>query len=254
VLAGLIAVLALRRREQQPLSLALAGSGVIGGVVGAASLTHSDGPIYLYFALWLAYVPLVIMLAVGVAVVGRAPTPSPEKTPAIGGAARHMTWPRLRSVVSLGVVAAVAVSALAVGSEITRGPINTTTGSGPWPPNDAGTAQGKERTIQVTLLLTRAAEGVIRPGDGWVNVTIGSTSLWPYVAGMVLGLDERGVQSTVSPANWTVYFGHERAPDRPVNVIFTLYPSSLNSARAPSGATVLLAIDGTVLSYQRVGD
>jgi hypothetical protein len=71
---------------------------------------------------------------------------------------------------------------------------------------------------------------------------------------MVLGLDERGVQSTVGPADWTVYFGHERAPGRPVSVIFRLYPSSLPSARAPSTSRVLLAIDGAVLSYQRVGD
>ena len=76
---------------------------------------------------------------------------------------------------------------------------------------------------------------------------LATPSLWPYVAGMVLELDERGVQSTVGPASWELYFGHERAPGRPVNLQFELAAAT---DRSPTG-TVLAQVDGAVLTYQR---
>jgi len=63
----------------------------------------------------------------------------------------------------------------------------------------------------------------------------------------VLQLDERGTQSTVSPASWDLYFGDERAPGRPVSVQFDL---SSSTGPAPAG-TVVAKVDGAVLSYQR---
>ena len=98
--------------------------------------------------------------------------------------------------------------------------------------------------------MSRAAESALRPGDRWVGFHIGSDSLWPYVAGMVLELDERGVQSTVDPASWALYFGRERAPGRSVNVAFAVYPAGTPT---PAGSAVLATIDGTVLTYHRLG-
>jgi hypothetical protein len=68
---------------------------------------------------------------------------------------------------------------------------------------------------------------------------------------MVLELDERGVQSTVRPAQWALYFGKERTPGRPVSVDFALDPASGLPAR--SGWTVIAELDGAVLAYQRHG-
>ena len=79
LVAGLVAAVALGRRRRQPMSLALAASAVVGALVGAASLTHADGPVYLYFALWLAYVPLAVLLALGVAMFGRVPDETPAE-------------------------------------------------------------------------------------------------------------------------------------------------------------------------------
>jgi hypothetical protein len=251
LVAGLVVSVAMGRRRRQAMSLALATSAVVGLLVGAASLTHAYGPVYLYFALWLAYVPLAVLLGLGVAMFGRVPAEAPadQLAPHRGDPQRSI-WAS-RAVVPLCVAAALIASAFSVGSDLSLGAVNTTTGSGPWPAGNAGTAQGKERTIKDTIALTRAAESVLGPDDRWVGFNIGSDSLWPYVAGMVLELDERGVQSTVGPAQWALYFGRERAPGRPVSVAFALNPA--NDVSIPAGSTVLARLDGAVLTYQRPG-
>jgi hypothetical protein len=251
LVAGLVAAVVIGRRRRQAMSLALAASAVVGALVGTASLAHADGPIYLYFALWLAYVPLAVLLALGVAMFGPVPaeTPAEQLAPYRAGP-RLPLWAR-RAVVPLGIAAALVAAAFSMGSDLNLGAVNTTTGSGPWPAGNAGTAQGKERTIQDTIVFTRAAESVLGPHDRWVGFNIGANSLWPYVAGMVLGLDERGVQSTVGPAQWALYFGRERAPGRPVSVAFALDP--VGDTSIPTGSTILARLDGAVLTYQRLG-
>jgi hypothetical protein len=92
------------------------------------------------------------------------------------------------------------------------------------------------------------SEGALRPGDHLVGFTIGTTAVWPYVAGVVLQLDQRGVRSTVGPAGWELYFGHERAPGRAVDVAFTL---DLAGAPVEPRQTVVAEIDGTVLTVIR---
>ena len=77
LVVGLLAAVVLGRRRRQPMSLALAASAAVGALVGSASLTHADGPVYLYFALWLAYVPLAVLLAIGVGLVGEQPPGAP---------------------------------------------------------------------------------------------------------------------------------------------------------------------------------
>jgi hypothetical protein len=79
LVTGLVVAVALGWRRRQAMSLALAASAVVGTLVGAASLAHADGPVYLYFALWLAYVPLAGLLALGVAMFGRAAAETPRE-------------------------------------------------------------------------------------------------------------------------------------------------------------------------------
>jgi hypothetical protein len=251
VVVALVAAVAIGRRRRQTMSLALAASAVVGALVGGASLTHPDGPLYLYFALWLAYVPLAVLLALGVALFGRAVVETPpEQVGPYQAGTKLPSWVP-RAVVPLGIAAAVVASAFSMGSNLSLGAVNTTTGSGPWPAGNAGTPQGKARTIQDTIALTRAAESVLGPDDRWVGFDVGSDSLWPYVAGLVLELDERGVQCTVGPAQWGLYFGRERAPGRPVSVAFALYPASASAIQ--TGSAVLARLDGAVLTYRRFG-
>jgi len=235
-LAMLVIVVRVGRRRHEPMSAALAAGAVLGIVIGTASLTRTDGPVYLYFAVWLAFVPLSLALALGAALVGE---PSDRTSRSSVGHTRMV-------VIALCLGALVAAGST-VRSDLSMGPVSTTTGSGPWPPGNAGTVQGKARTIRNTVALTEAAESVLRPGDRWVGLTIASSAVWPYAAGIVLGLDEHGVQSTVGPVEWALYFGHERLPGRPVTVVFRLYPSKDTAL-----GTVVADLDGVALTYERI--
>ena len=55
----------------------------------------------------------------------------------------------------------------------------------------------------------------------------------------------------LGPSEWTLYFGNERAPGRPVNVTFYLYTAT-DTAPTPARGTVVAEIDGAVLSFQRL--
>jgi len=217
-----VGAVAALRRNAHPLSRALVGAATLAAVVGTVSLARADGPVFSYYAVWLSVVPLSILLALG---------------PAAPAHAR-------RALVGVCLVVAV----LAVGSDLHTPPVSRTTGSGPWPLDQAASVQGKRETIRDTVALTDAVERVLRPGDHLVGFTIGTTAVWPFVAGVVLQLDQRGVQSTVGPADWDLYFGHERAPGRPVSVAFTL---DLAGAPIDPRQTVVAEIDGTVLTARR---
>jgi hypothetical protein len=241
------------------LSVALAGTAVLGVALGVISLSRTPGPLYLYFAVWLAFVPLSLLLSIGVALLapgaayssGGNPQPSRWTRPVLA-AGDSGPGRKARPVLVICLVGAVLAAAFTVQSDLRMGPVKTiASGAGPWPLANAGSAQGRARSLQDTAALTKAALSVVGPEDRWVNFTVGTDALWPYVAGMVLELDQRGTQSTVSPAPWQLYFGHERAPGRPVSVAFDLFASADAAAKSSARGTVLAEVDGAVLTYQR---
>ena len=63
VLVALAATVAIKtgRRRQTPFAHYLLIAAAVGGVIGPLSLTRSDGPVYLYFAVWLSFVPLAVL-------------------------------------------------------------------------------------------------------------------------------------------------------------------------------------------------
>ncbi len=247
---GLAAALWLGWRRHQPASVALAAAGGLGFVIGTASLTDTAGPAYLYFAVWISFVPVAFLLAIGLALFapGASRPARQGRRPWMG--AKMLIGPGRVGPAAL-VAVTILVAALTVRSDLRMGSIAATTGSGPWPPTATGAPQGKVQTIDETVGLARAAASFLRPGDRWVNITIGTPALWPYAAGLVVALDERGIQSTVAPASWELYFGHERAPDRPVQATFDLYASSDPNAPLPAAATTIADFDGVVLTYRR---
>ena len=312
IVVGLMIALAVGWRRRQPVSLALSFASALGLGLGTVSLTRTAGPDYLYFAVWMAFVPLGILLAIGIATVGqrqdrlpveagsragpgpglaaaarrpvesldydRPPLPAPPRQPvespdhgrsplpAAGrrrvrvlrriGAPRYgpplgPAWPaRLGLAVLLTLT--VTGAALTVQSDLRMGTIGTTTGSGPWPPGLGGSPEGRAQTVRNTAALIVAAEGVLRPSDRRVNITIGTGPLWPYAAGIVDGLDQRGIQSTVAPGSWSLYFGDERASGRPVEAEFDLYASTDGAARHAARGVVVADVDGAVLTYLRI--
>jgi hypothetical protein len=239
----------LARRRRQPLALAFVAAAALGVVLGVVSLSRSTGAVEFYFAVWLAFVPLALLLAIGVGLL--APVPAPVETPVpvafANGAAppdgvptgssrigRHGRPRRTVPVLGALVLVAVGMAAVTVHSDLRMGPVRTITA---YPYVD-------------TAKLTAAAQSVLRPGDRSVGFTILTDDDWPDVAGMVLALDRQGRQSTVAPAKWALFFGNERAPGRPVQVQFALSSPGAHTPAATIGP-VLATVNGMVLSYQR---
>jgi hypothetical protein len=254
IVLGLVTAAILGWRRRQPLSLALAGSGVLGMVIGVISLSRASTPLFLYFAVWLAFVPLSFMLAIGVALLAPAPSGPAQARRSSRPAWSRPAQARRRSspawshrIVAVLVVTVTVVAAVGLRSDLRMASVSTTSGAGPWPGSTDQSPAARSRAIRDTAALSAAVEKVLRPTDRWVSFTLGPASPWPYVAGVVLELDERGIQSTVAPASWELYFGHERAPGRRVSVEFGLFTSTDTSATG----RVIAEIDGDVLTYKR---
>ncbi len=173
-------------------------AGAVVAAVGTASLVGSGGQVMLYFAVWISVAPVLVLLALGAAVAPR--------WGASGGPAVHL----------LGAVAVV-VCAVVLISDLSLPAVDHTIGSGPWPAANAGSAAGRHHTATDTAVLERAALAAVLPLGRHVVLDISSPEDWPYAAGIVLYLDEHGVDTTVTPGSWQLYFGSPpaRAPGAP---------------------------------------
>lgn len=196
-----------RRGATRPALRLLVGAAVV-AVVGTTSLAGSDGPVYLYFALWLSVVPLLVLIALGAAVI---PAVSPVMSSAMS---------RPRALIAVGVAA---VAAVAVVSDLGLPGVSRTIGSGPWPQRDAGSMAGRHRTVADTAALDRAALAARTKAEHGVVLSIGSPEVWPLAAGVVLQLDEHGIATTVGPSRWDLYFGTPRRAPRAALLRLGLY-------------------------------
>src|SRR5262249_22281396 len=111
LVGGFAAACWLGWRRDQPLSLALAAARAPGGPLGTVSFLRSSGPLYFYFAVWLAFVPLVLLLAIGIGLLT-----THDGQPTWAGRARRVGWGR---PVTAGCVAvAVVCAAISVSSNL----------------------------------------------------------------------------------------------------------------------------------------
>lgn len=231
------------RRGGSDLAARLIEGGVVAGGVGVVSLAGSDGPVLLYFALWLAAIPVVLLIALGAAVLPSGALTSSHPWSLPGFLPRFFRRGVTAALLGAAVIPVCLSTVLALGLPS----IDHTIGSGPWPAQDASTVQGRHRTVDVTAELDRAAVAALPRGAHAVRLGIGSPGVWPYAAGIVLQLDQRGLQVTVSPASWELYFGPNPPPppaDAP-----QLRLQTSGSAGGPG--VVLASADGVVLVYGR---
>ena len=236
------ATVRLATRCELDLPIFLLIGAVVTGGLGTLSLSASDGPVYLYFALWLSVVPLVALIGFGTALPGEGPFRA-----ARGAAAR---WSHGSVMTSGLLVAALFVSAGATVSDLALPSANRTIGSGPWPPADAGSARGRHRTVADTAKIDEAVLGVVRRSDRTVELNIASGGLWPYAAGLVLTLDESGIKSRVASRTWVLYFGDQFVKARVSRLQLGLYPDTDPSAIRGLDGKVLVHVDGAVLTYR----
>ncbi|MGH9093945.1 MAG: hypothetical protein ACRDXE_02175, partial [Acidimicrobiales bacterium] len=80
LLACWAATLLVARRRHQGLPVVLVAGAVVIAAGGIASLTRADGGINAYFATWLSTAPLLSLVGLLVAVLGRAQDPAMERT------------------------------------------------------------------------------------------------------------------------------------------------------------------------------
>jgi hypothetical protein len=217
--------------RSKPLVVALSIGAAVEAVVGLVSLSVAPSPLIPYYSEWLSGIMVTLALAIGLCLVGF----------------RSASDLSVRVVAGPAVVV-IAVAAMAVAAVASEIPVQRTTGSGPWPAWEVGTVAGKRATVMETAYLSAAAVRAVggAPRSSLVNIEIGSDAYWPYAAGMALALDEAGIQTTVGPGKWALFFGHERAPGPRVVGSLELLPSS---AETVAGARVVARTDHLELVY-----
>ena len=238
--------LAAPRQSGVVRALVLASSGV--ATIGTVSLMTAPPPIYPYLSEWMAVAPLTLLIGFGLAAIGR-----------VGGGAhlgdfhRPTAWRLAAFVVTPRRLAAVLAAGVLIGgifavvSDLRTVPIQDTTGSGPWPTTEAGSAPGKRTVVSDTASLDREALATLPTGTHRIQLVIGAPDLWPYAAGMVLALDQSGVNAAVSPPSWDLYFGSARSA--PGDPILYLEPRF----EAPTGPLRSIAVTSTAVLYYQPG-
>lgn len=223
-------LVARRRRVARPAWLIAAAAAAT--VIGAVVNSRAAPPLESYLVVWLAFVPVAVLLALGLALLApAAPNPAASR-PA------HSASPALRSpgrgVLTVGLALLAIVGAIwTTGGDIHQ--------PEPWSSNDP-----------TVTAFTAAALPALHPSDHVIGVTIVSGATWPTAAGLVDQLVRHGRSTTVAPEVWTVLFGRERAPGRPVDATLELYDrTDVAAAAAMSGATVLASVGTEVLAISR---
>jgi hypothetical protein len=219
VLSGALIAGWLGMRRRKALASAICAAGMSGAVVGGGSMLLAGNPLFPYFAVWLAFVPLAFLLAAGVAVLAIGGTP--------GGVADRSP-PRSLHLAPV-IVVAVVVLVAGIWSAEAALPAGRTTGSGPWPSALAPSLAGREQTLRDTVSLTDAIAGALPPGDRRIQLDMEDASLWPLAAGAVLALEERGVQTVVAPASWNLYFGKNESSGHAATSNFQLQAPAASS-------------------------
>jgi hypothetical protein len=228
-------------RRRQGLPIALAASAVIVAVVGIFSLSRASGGIYAYFATWMAACPLLTLFGLGVALLAPTGPDVGEGRPA----ALHARNDRRRlPPARLGTTAACAGLALVGAAAVLRSDFHTEA------VKDVSPAMAGAGSVELARVAASRYSAIIaaqHPAPGTVAIDIASHDAWPQVAGAVLELDRKGIESTVSPAGWSLLFGHERLPGRPNEATYSFYTDAeLTGAHLPAGR-VLLDTDGVAL-------
>lgn len=231
-------VLARRRRTARPAWLVAAAAA--GTVIGAAVNSRSAPPLESYLVVWLAFVPVAVLLAFGLALL--APAGAPDRaTSRPAHSASPSRGARGRAAPTLGLRAAtLGLAALALVAAVwtTGGDIHQPE---PWSSNDA-----------TVTALTAAALSALHPSDHVIGVEIVSGATWPTAAGLVDQLVRHGHSTTVAPEVWTVLFGRERAPGRPVAATLELYDrTDVAAATTAARATILATVGTEVLALSR---
>lgn len=216
--------LALAGWRRLGLPAGLVASAVLVCVAGAYGLKHASGGITAYFATWMAAAPVLGLLALGAAVLTPRPQPAPSGEP-LALPARPSLCGRLWVAACLAVVAAVAAAATV------RSDLHMT------PATKAVVAPQAVAGQMAQQVMARHPQGV-------VSLDIESEAAWPEAAGVALSLYRHHIPAVVTPAQWTLYFGDQERPGRPVAQHYSFYTQeAAQAAHLPPGAALVAGFD-----------
>jgi hypothetical protein len=218
--AAAAASLALAARRRLGLPVGLVVSGVLVAGVGTYGLKQASGGITAYFATWMAAAPLLVLLALGAAVL------SPRVRPVTHERAHHRPPERRSWTTATPVLAGLAVVALVATGATVRSDIRMTPAS---------------RAVLAPQVVVGQMAGQVlaRAPRGRVALDIVSAGAWPEAAGVALALYRHGVSTEVSPAAWTLYFGNQDRPGRPAVRQYSFYSTAAAQADHVPAASVL---------------
>ncbi len=227
LLAGILILLAgvllagwlAHRRQWFPLALACAP--LVAVALGAIAVSRAGSEPYAFITAWLAFVPYLILIAAGVAVVGARPS---------------ITILQLRvNIAAMLAATAIACSgliALSTLQEISLGSIEQRPGP------------------RALAVFTRLARSELRTGDRWVGISIQSEQVTPVVAGLVLELERVGYHTTVNKSALFL-LGEDGPSDHPVQIRLSFYLSSDVGGAQRAQGPVVGNLAGVVMTAQR---
>jgi len=218
--------------RKQVFAAALAAASLLAVPLSTATMSRAGDDNYAFATAWLAFVPYVLLIALGIGLLGPRPSSSDTETasepPARRAPAR--TGPALLAAVAL-VVAGVTVFVDLRQPSVAR-VLEKFEEGGPF---------AADATAQ------------LQPSDRWIGITIASDDKAQEAAGVILELERRGYKTVLDP-RWTNLFGQKRTGPQSVQLMLSFYATDdpVAAQRAP-GLPVSVAGGTTMTSWRPPG-
>ncbi|MEJ7764176.1 MAG: hypothetical protein WKF86_01655, partial [Acidimicrobiales bacterium] len=228
ILVAGAAVLMWLVRRQLWFAAALAGSALLAAPVAIFTVTRAGDDNYAFTTGWLAFVPYVLLIALGIGVLDQVASPArPATAPGAG--------PRRRARSASAVLGAVALATSLTTAVVVlrQRPLAEVM---------------QERAALAPFTADAVAQ--LRPEDRSIGIGVLSPDTWETAAGVVLELERRGYRTVVDPRQ-VGFFGKKRTEPHPVDVMFSFYLTADPAAAASAPGQTVTAAGTTVMSAWR---
>jgi len=219
-------------RRQQWFAVALACAPMLAVPLAIFTVTRAGDDNYAFATGWLAFVPYVLLIALGVGLL------TPRALP--DGRTREPTMPRLaaapnpnRAGIALLCVVALVTSAVTVSFDLRRRPLASVL-----------------EEIATLAPFAGDATSQLRPGDRWIGINVVSPEAWGVPAGVVVEVERLGYRTVIDPRYVNVY-GKKRTEAHPVDVLFSFYLTSDPAGEGASPGVRITAVGDTVMTAWR---
>lgn len=222
LLAGMLLAGWLGHRRQW-FGFALACAPLVSVVMGTLAVGRAGAEPYAFITAWLAFVPYMILMAAGVALLSAGPPPTTT--------GREMVRaPRALAAAAVACCALLAFSTL-------RG---------------VSLRDDRENTWTTSVsTLTGAALRELRPGDRRVGISIESGLAFTVAAGVVLELERLGYQAIVDQRYDFFFAQNEYLDSQPVQVRLSFYLNTDAAGAQSARGAVVAESSGTVMTSLR---